>query len=121
MQKKIIMVSEKLLNEALENAINKVLGEKLDAEEIFGFNKIPEEEVDEQNIDLLIPLVCCGYGGRFMIGEGDNLHYEEVQATLSPDETKEQLMSRLGFKEWQIKVHSEANDIQIMTLFPLSY
>lgn len=25
------MVSEKLLNEALENAINKVLGEKLDA------------------------------------------------------------------------------------------
>lgn len=105
-----------------EKAIEKIIRERaearLAAECVFGFSQIPLKELKKQYYYLADALALKGYGGKFMLGKNDKLLFEESQATLSPEETKEQLMKRFNFEEWQIRIHTEANNIQLMTLCP---
>ena len=109
-----MLVTEKII----ENIIREKIEGYINAEKFFNFSRIPIKELEEQYYYLGDALSIKGYGGMFMLGDNDKLLFEEAQATLSPEKTKEQMMKRFNFKDWQVKITIEANNIKLVTLFP---
>lgn len=91
--------------------------ERLDIESLFRFSTIPDEELEEQYIDLAFTVSSSGYGGRFMGANGEILK-EEADSTLSIDETKQEIQGKFNLKEWQFATQRGKNGIRLVVLYP---
>ncbi len=122
MEKHVIKINEEQLAEIVkstikENIIRQKKEEKIDFDELFHFNTIPEEELEEQYMDLAFSVSSSGYGGRF-IGVNGKILKEDATTTLSIDETKKQIQTKFHLKDWQFATQTVANGVRLVVLYP---
>ena len=103
------------LIEIIGASIRRVLREE-DIMSYFDIDNIPEGELRKQYIDFSILLGNRGYGGRFSTIRGEIIS-EDIQATLSIEETKEEISKKFHLRNWQFFV-DDSEDIKLIVLFP---
>lgn len=93
------------------------MGKTIDVYQYFDLDSISLKDLESQYVDLSPIVSMSGYGGRFIAHKGTIIN-EEVTSTLSFEETKEQLKSKFHLKDWQITSDIQANNIQLIVLYP---
>lgn len=88
-----------------------------DYNKIFQLDKIPDEELERQYHDFAFDLMCTGFSGKF-IYINEELVFDDPQATLSPEEAKNEVMTKLGLADWQIRISNGVNHVRLMILVP---
>ena len=106
-----------IISESLKKIINNGNENEIDIIRIFNLNDIPIDEIRYQYRDLSFTVSSSGYGGRFMGNNGQIIN-EDINSTLSIDETKNEIQSKFKFKDWQFTTQMGANGIELIVLYP---
>lgn len=87
----------------------------------FSFlNTIPQEELDKQYVDLRLKMFGTGFGNHLFYDD-EKIITEEIDRTLSIEETKDELKKLLKLSDWQISQRvipdQGANKIQLIIVY----
>jgi hypothetical protein len=82
----------------------------------FNLNRVSKNDINNQYIDLSILIRFAGYGHHIQ-NIKNSIIYESVNYTTNANDLIKELKVLFDFKDWQIVIHSEANNVELILLY----
>lgn len=89
---------------------------KLNLLQYFNLDNLTKSDIDRQYSDLFIFTLLNKYDHHILNNE-NSIIYESANFTTKPKDLIKELKSLFNFQNWQIVVHSKANDIELILLY----
>lgn len=102
----------------IKNIVLKVIKEVVNQKILFDISKISKEQSDKQYVNFKTIMVPDNYGSIFFKDEDNKYILDEIEKSLPLSEVKEIIVKRFDLEDWQFRIISHANNIEIALLIP---